>query len=115
MCEIAFKRDKFEAAEQEIFQLVDAFTAYDKWKIKSFVLLVKVYIGLGDLFQARATAESILANVDQPEIVGETEDLLQVIGQLETENLTPSDTLQMTAPIPGNNLDTLNQANPTQP
>lgn len=115
MCEIAFKREKFEAAEQEIFQLVDAFTAYDKWKIKSFVLLVKVYIGLGDLFQARATAESILANVDQPEIVGETEDLLQVIGQLETENLTPSDTLQMTAPIPGNNLDTLNQANPTQP
>jgi tetratricopeptide (TPR) repeat protein len=101
MCEIAFKREKYEAAEQEIFQLVDAFTAYDKWKIKSFVLLVRVYMGLGDLFQARATAESILDNVDQPEILAETEVLLRTIVQLESENLTPSDTLQMTVPATG--------------
>lgn len=111
MCEIAFKRDQYEAAEQEIFELIDAFTAYDKWKIKSFVLLVKVYIGLGDLFQARATAESILANVDQPEITVETEDLLQQIQQLESENLTPSDTTQFVAPI---REDTLN-LNPARP
>jgi TolA-binding protein len=111
MCEIAFKQNQYEAAEQEIFELIDAFTAYDKWKIKSFVLLVKVYMGIGDLFQARATAESILANVDQPEIVGETEDLLQRIQQLESENLTPSDTTQFVAPIPE---DTLN-LNPARP
>ena len=101
MCEVAYRREKFEAAEQEIFELVDAFTAYDKWKIQSFVLLVKVYIGLGDLFQARATAESIIANVDQPEIIGEAEDLLTLITQLEAENLTPSDTIRLTAPVPG--------------
>lgn len=101
MCEVAYRREKFEAAEQEIFELVDSFTSYDKWKIKSFVLLVKVYIGLGDLFQARATAESIIANVDQPEIIGEAEDLLTLITQLEAENLTPSDTTRLTAPVPG--------------
>ena len=62
---------------------------------------MKVYIGLGDLFQARATAESIIANVDQPEIIGEAEDLLTLITQLEAENLTPSDTTRLTAPVPG--------------
>ena len=51
---------------------------------KGFLLLVYTYIGIGDFFQARATAESILANVQDPDIQEAVSDLLFEIDALES-------------------------------
>ena len=61
---IKYDLGDYESAETNIFTLVSDFAAYDEWKFKGFLLLVKTYIGLDDLFQARATAESILEIVE---------------------------------------------------
>ena len=83
MASIAFQRNLYEATETEIFELVDQFASFDDWKFKAFVLLVRTYIGLDDLFQARTTAESILDYVTSPDIRAEVNGLLEEIHLLE--------------------------------
>ena len=64
----------------------------ETWKNKGFLLLVKTYIGMNDLFQARATAESILANVNAPDVQEAVSDLLFDIDALEAAETTPDNT-----------------------
>lgn len=55
------------------------------------MLLVSTYIGLNDFFQARATAKSILANVQAPAVQEAVSDLLLEIDALEeAQNAPPS-------------------------
>ena len=73
MAEIAYLKGAYKAAETEIFQLIESFSAYDKWKFKGFLLLSDVYVGLEDYFQARVTLETIIENVSDPEIIAAAE------------------------------------------
>jgi hypothetical protein len=76
-----------------LFGLIETFYQQETWRNKGFLLLVSTYIGLNDLFQARATAESILANVSTPEVQEAVSDLLFEIDALEAAqnaaNTTP--------------------------
>ena len=56
----------FDACEQALFTLIETSYEQEAWRNKGFLLLVSTYLGMNDLFQARATAESILANVKHP-------------------------------------------------
>jgi TolA-binding protein len=80
---ILFNKAEYEKAEQNIFTLVSDYSSYDEWKFKGFLLLVRTYIGLDDLFQARATAESILENVDEEWVQNACTDLMLEIEILE--------------------------------
>ena len=64
-------------------------TNKETWRNKGFLLLVSTYIGLNDLFQARATAESILANVQAPDVQEAVSDLLFEIDALEAAQNAP--------------------------
>lgn len=64
MAEIAHAKASYKAAETEIFQLIEKYSAFDEWKFKGFLLLADVYVGLEDYFQARTTLNTILANVN---------------------------------------------------
>lgn len=85
--QIAFNQGDYAAAEQGVFKLVGEFGSYDTWKFKGFLLLVKSYIGLEDLFQARATAESILENVEEEWVQNACSDLMLEIEALEAKEL----------------------------
>ena len=74
--QILFDKAKYEQAEQNIFTLVSDYSSYDEWKFKGFLLLVRTYIGSDDLFQARATAESILENVKDEWVQNACTDLM---------------------------------------
>ena len=54
------------------------------------MLLVKTYIGMYDLCQARATANSILANVQVAEVQEAVSDLLLEIDALEAATTEPN-------------------------
>lgn len=82
---IAYKNGDFASAEQGVFTLVGDFAAYEDWKFKGFLLLVKSYIGMDDLFQARATAENILENVEEEWVQNACSDLMLEIESLENK------------------------------
>lgn len=69
MAYVRYLQHRYEEAEQRIFDLARNFNSYDHWKAKAFILLGDVYIEMGDLFQARATLQSIVDNSNEPELV----------------------------------------------
>ena len=91
MGEIAYLKKAYKPAETEIFQLVEKYSAYDKWKYKGFLLLVDVYIGMEDYFQARETIKVIIANVNVNWVVKKANAKLQIVDQLEYEKNNPPD------------------------
>jgi tetratricopeptide (TPR) repeat protein len=69
MAEIAFQKGAFKPCEKEIFDLIQNYAAYSEWKYKGFLMLVDVYVGLDDLFQAKATLNTIMDNVSEPWVI----------------------------------------------
>ena len=91
---IKYDLGDYESAETNIFTLVSDFSAYDEWKFKGFLLLVKTYIGLDDLFQARATAESILENVEVEWVQNACSDLMLEIESMEVTEINGTDLIE---------------------
>lgn len=65
---ITYEREQYKDAEDEIFELIKDYPAEELWKIKAFILLGDVYIGMEDYFQAKATLQSIIDNVEDETI-----------------------------------------------
>lgn len=70
---------KFVQSNEMIFDLSGAFAVYDYWYGKSFVLLAKNYIALGETFQAKATLESVVEGSTNEEVKREANELLQTL------------------------------------
>jgi TolA-binding protein len=78
-----FKRQKYELAQQYIFDLVNQDPSYDNWVTKSFMLLAETYVAMGDVFQAKETLKSIIDNAEEKETVAEAQKQLDLITQEE--------------------------------
>ena len=89
LAEHAFNTENYDGCETMLFGLIENFYQQETWRNKGFLLLVSTYIGLNDLFQARATAESILANVQAPDVQEAVSDLLFEIDALEAAQNAP--------------------------
>ena len=89
---IQYDLGDYAPAEQSVFTLVSEYPTYDDWKHKGFILLVNTYLGLNDLFQARATAESIMENVEAEWVQDACSDLMMKIEELEAAELAPEET-----------------------
>lgn len=85
MCEIAYNKGAYEAAEKEIFQMIENFSSYEEWKFKSYLLLSDVYVGMEDLFQARATLNTIIDNVSEAWVVDSAKQKLAALDQQESD------------------------------
>ncbi len=68
---ILYKNKKYPEAEKAIIELAKTFEGYDNWRVKSFILLSDVYIGMGEIAQARATLNSIIDNSDDEAAIAE--------------------------------------------
>lgn len=89
LCTIRFNRGEYEATEQALFKFIETYAHFDQWKHQAFLLLVDTYMGMGDWFQARATAESILEYVQTENIRAAATEKLSEINRLEMEELNP--------------------------
>lgn len=101
LCKMEFNNGAFEQTEQAIFEFIEAYANYDRWKHEAFLLLADTYIAMEDWFQARATAESILEFVQVEEIRSKATAKLTTIDRLELEalNPAPSDSTNVESPI----------------
>ena len=64
LAEILYEQEDYAGAEQQVFEMVNAKPIYDYWLAKSFILLGDIYVAMGDLFQAKATLQSVMENHD---------------------------------------------------
>ena len=83
-CEILYKQNQLKACQDAIFELVDA-TSNDYWITKGFLLLSDTYIQENNLFQAKATLESIVENHQGAVLKAEAQAKLKRIEQLEKQ------------------------------
>lgn len=86
MAKIRFEQERYTDAEAQIFALVKRYPSYDGWKARGFILLGDVYVGLDDLFQAKVTLQSVVDNVDDPELVAQAQTRLDAIATTEQGN-----------------------------
>lgn len=89
-------------AEKEVFELAQRYPAYDHWKARAFILLGDVYVALGDLFQAKATLQSVADNSNEPDLVAQAKQRLAEIEASERPKTTttPQDAPEIALPSP---------------
>lgn len=70
---VEFKMNEIEKAEKSIFKVIEKYTAFDKWKYESFLLLSDIYVAKPDYYQARKTLDAIISKVKNPDILARAE------------------------------------------
>jgi len=90
---IEYEQGDLDSARADVYKLQDDYSAYEFWVVKGFIVLSDIYVKENDLFQAKATLQSIIDNYDK-----EDDGLLDIcrlkIKQIEDiEN--PDDTPQL--------------------
>jgi tetratricopeptide (TPR) repeat protein len=67
-CYIYFMQDSLDKCKKSIDQFSNQFSNYEYWFYKTFILLADYYLKKGDVFQAKATLNSILEDAKDEEI-----------------------------------------------
>lgn len=67
MAEIQFTLGNLEKAEAEVFSFSEKNTPHSYWLAKSFILLSDIYAKKEDLFQAKATLQSVMDGYSVPD------------------------------------------------
>ena len=62
---INFEEGYLDSARVDVYRLQEDFSAYEFWVVKGFILLSDIYENENDLFQAKATLQSIIDNYDK--------------------------------------------------
>jgi TolA-binding protein len=102
MAYIRHLQGQYRKAETEVFELVKRYPSYDHWKARAFILLGDVYVQLDDRFQAKATLQSVIDHVQEPELVAQARQRLDAINASEVQQQVPPDPDDITVPLPDN-------------
>ncbi len=82
---IQFKRGDFESSIASCFSVIKQVPSYYYWVIKSYILLADNYTEKGEIFQAKATLQSIIDNYKDDELLNIAEEKLFKIMEIERE------------------------------
>lgn len=84
VCHILYAKKQYDACERRILDWANSVSTQRKWLAKLYILLGQSYAARGNLFQAKATLQSIIDNHDDPEEVNEARRILQDIEARES-------------------------------
>ena len=65
---IQYRQKEYKRSLETLFGLNKSYAVYDYWLGKSFLLIADNYLALNELFQAKATLESVITNSPLPEM-----------------------------------------------
>lgn len=68
VAKIEYDMKDLEAAEKDVFELINKYAPYDYWVASGFILLAEVYLDQGNTFQAKQTLQSIIDNHEGEEL-----------------------------------------------
>ncbi len=83
LAKIQYDQEQYQQSNETLYDLNNRFGNYGKWLGNSFLLISDNYLGLGEIFQARATLQSIIENAPEQDIV---EKARQKLAGLDREN-----------------------------
>ncbi len=92
---IQYDQGQFQSSNETLYDLNHKFGIYQEWLGRSFLLIADNYLGLGEIFQARATLESIIENAPQEAIVEAAKAKLAELGDGEDASITGTDEAQL--------------------
>lgn len=82
---IFYQQKQYQQSLNTLFEMNENFSAFDNWLGKAFLLIADNYVALNELFQAKATVNSIIQYSPVKEIVDEAKIKLEAIIKLEGE------------------------------
>ena len=94
VAKIQYDQNQYQQSNETLYDLNSKFGSYSYWIGKSFLLVTDNYIGLDELFQARATLKSIIENAPEEEIVKQAKDKLELLDEAQQDELVDSDTVE---------------------
>jgi TolA-binding protein len=62
--ELLYKKKNYKQSLETLFTLNKKFGNFETWRDKAFLLITEDYVGLNELFQAKATLQSIIENAE---------------------------------------------------
>jgi len=78
-----YTSEDYQTSINTLFELNNQFASFDQWLGKSFLLIADNYYALGELFQAKATLNSIIENASSAILIDEAKLKLTLINQEE--------------------------------
>lgn len=72
-------KKEYKKSKKTIFELADNYSAYEYWVAKGYILLADIYVVEKDLFQAKATLQSIIENYEGADLKQEAIDKMKAI------------------------------------
>ncbi|HYG18812.1 MAG TPA: tetratricopeptide repeat protein [Ohtaekwangia sp.] len=95
LAEIFYSQKEYKQAYETLISLNNDFSSYEQWVGKSFLLLADNFAAQDDVFQARATLQSLIDKFPSESVKAEARKKLQTLEQaeLEKQKELESDTL----------------------
>ena len=82
---VYYERGNYQQSIDTLYELNKKFGAYEEWLGRSFLLIAENYEGMDEMFQAKATLNSIIENSPQEDVVRIAKDRLAEIELEEAE------------------------------
>ncbi|MFI5221446.1 MAG: tetratricopeptide repeat protein [Bacteroidia bacterium] len=79
LARIQFLKKELKQAKKTVFDLNQNFSSYEFWTAKGFILLADIYSAMKDHFQAKATLQSVIDNVDNETLKNEAREKLKAL------------------------------------
>lgn len=89
-----YNSKKYQESINTLFELNGEYASYSDWLGKSFLLIADNYYEMGEIFQAKATLNSIMENADSKILKAEAQLKLELIASKEDKLKSEPDSLQ---------------------
>ena len=83
-----FRQQQYEAAEKAAFETINKSGSYEDWVTRSYLLLGDIYFAQKDLFNAKATYQSVKDNASSEELRKVAAEKLEQVQQAESGKVT---------------------------
>ena len=87
-------RGQFQNSNEALFDLNENYGIYEEWIGKSFIMIADNYISMEEIFQAKATLNSVIERSPDEAIVALARNKLQEIENITEQEIIEVDTLQ---------------------
>ncbi|HEY8400970.1 MAG TPA: tetratricopeptide repeat protein [Cytophagaceae bacterium] len=84
IAEVLHKQEKYKQSLETLYDLNKNFSSYQYWVGRSFLLIADNFIAMDEIFQAKATLNSIVEKFPDKEIVGKAKSKLYELERKET-------------------------------
>ncbi len=84
--EAQYKQKEYKQSLESLFLVNENYAAFEKWRGQAFLLIADNYVALDEVFQAKATLQSIVDNASDKEIVAEAKARLKSLDSQKTSS-----------------------------